>query len=99
MSIYAIALFSITDRESYGRYQARFMGVLTRFRGRLLAADEQPRVVEGAWDRAKVVLLSFPDEAAFREFAESPEYLEIAKDRRAGSNGVVLLVKGIPGSG
>jgi uncharacterized protein (DUF1330 family) len=41
------------------------------------------------------VLLSFPDEAAFWEWAESPDYLEIAKDRKAGSTAVVLLVKGI----
>jgi Domain of unknown function (DUF1330) len=37
-----------------------------------------------------------PDEAAFREWAESPEYLEIAKDRKAGSTATVLLVKGLP---
>jgi len=93
--VYAIAQLRITDRAAYNRYQARFMEVMKRFRGRLLAADEHPRVVEGAWDREKVVLLEFPDEPAFREWAESPEYLEIAKDRKAGSEAVVLLVKGI----
>ncbi|MGH9745929.1 MAG: DUF1330 domain-containing protein [Candidatus Acidiferrales bacterium] len=97
MTVYAIALLSITDRETYGRYQSRFMGVMNQFKGKVLAADEKPLVVEGAWDREKVVVLSFPDEAAFREFADSPEYREIAKDRRAGSQGVVLLVKGFPG--
>ena len=40
------------------------MGVMSRYKGRLLAADEHPTVVEGAWDRDKVVLLWFPDEAA-----------------------------------
>jgi uncharacterized protein (DUF1330 family) len=93
--VYAIALLSITDRATYDRYQEKFMGVFARFKGRVLAADEKPLVVEGGWDREKVVLLSFPDEAAFREFADSPEYQEIAKDRRAGSQGVVLLVRGI----
>jgi uncharacterized protein (DUF1330 family) len=95
--VYAIAQLSITDRAVYDRYQAKFMGVMSRFKGRVLAADEKPLVVEGEWDREKVVLLSFPDEAAFREWAESPEYLEIAKDRKAGSEAVVLLVKGIGG--
>ena len=93
--VYAIAQLSITDRATYNRYQSRFMSVMSRFKGRVLAADESPLVVEGAWDRDKVVLLSFPDEAAFREWAESPEYLEIAKDRKAGADAVVLLVKGI----
>jgi uncharacterized protein (DUF1330 family) len=93
--VYAIAQLTITDRATYDRYQQRFMGVMKRFKGQVLAADESPTVVEGAWDRQKVVLLAFPDEAAFREWAESPEYLEIAKDRKAGSDAVILLVKGI----
>jgi uncharacterized protein (DUF1330 family) len=38
--------------------------------------------------------MSFPDESSFREWAESPAYQAIAVDRKAGSNGVVLLVQG-----
>jgi uncharacterized protein (DUF1330 family) len=93
--VYAVAQLKITDRATYNRYQARFMDVMKKFKGRLLAADEYPQVIEGTWDREKVVLLEFPDEPAFREWAESPEYLEIAKDRKAGSDAVVLLVNGI----
>jgi uncharacterized protein (DUF1330 family) len=96
MTVYAIAQLSITDRAVYRRYQERFMSVMDRYKGRLLAADESPLVVEGAWDREKVVLMSFPDEAAFREWVESPDYQEIATERKAGSTAVVLLVKGIP---
>jgi len=94
--VYAIAQLTITDRATYDRYQARFMGVMKRFRGQLLAADEKPEVIEGKWDREKLVLLAFPDEAAFREWEQSPDYQEIAKDRKAGSNAVVLLVNGFP---
>jgi uncharacterized protein (DUF1330 family) len=95
--VYAIAQLTITDRATYDRYQQRFMGVMKRFKGQLLAADEHPKVVEGEWDRQKVVLLAFPDEPSFVEWAESPDYREIAKDRHAGSTAVVLLVKGVPG--
>jgi uncharacterized protein (DUF1330 family) len=93
--VYAIAQLKITDRAIYDRYQAKFMGVMKRYQGRVLAADEKPQVIEGEWERDKVVLLSFPDEAAFHEWAESPEYQEISKDRKAGSEAVVLLVKGV----
>ena len=95
------------------------------------AADEKPAIVEGAWDRDKLVLISFPDEAAFHaerifrlsgirlaarkcaqsiicaysdrktgihfcgiRAADSPEYLEISKDRKAGAQAIVLLAKG-----
>ena len=95
MTVYALAQLTIHDRARYGRYQSRFMDVLRKYRGRLLAADESPRVVEGTWEREKVVLLAFTDEAAYRTFAESVDYLEIAKDRKAGADAVVLLVRGI----
>lgn len=72
------------------------MGVLTRHKGRLLAADEHPAVLEGDWNLDKVVVLSFPSEADFREFVDSPEYQEISKDRRAGTDGFVVLVRGVP---
>lgn len=96
MTVYAIAELKFTDRGAYNRYQAAFMKVFQRYSGTLLAADEAPRVVEGKWDREKVVLMAFPDEAAFREWAESPDYQRISEDRRAGADTVVLLVQGLP---
>jgi uncharacterized protein (DUF1330 family) len=95
VTVYAIAQLRFTDRAAYDRYQAKFMDVFGRHPGKLLAADESPQVVEGRWDREKVVLMSFPDEAAFRGWAQSPEYQDISKDRRAGADTVVLLVKGL----
>ena len=95
MTVYAIAQLKMTDRAAYDRYQARFMEVFRRHPGTLLAADESPQVVEGAWDGEKVVLMSFPDESAFRAWAESPEYRLISQDRHAGADTVVLLVKGL----
>jgi uncharacterized protein (DUF1330 family) len=95
VTVYAIAQLKFTDRAAYDRYQARFMEVFRRHPGMLLAADESPQVIEGQWDREKLVLMSFPDEAAFRGWAESPEYQDISKDRRAGADTVVLLVRGL----
>ena len=95
MTVYALAQLTIHDRARYDRYQSRFMEVLKRHKGRVLAADERPQVVEGTWEREKVVLLSFADEAAYRAFAESADYQAIAVDRLAGADAVVLLVKGI----
>jgi uncharacterized protein (DUF1330 family) len=100
MTVYAIVQLKMTDRAAYDRYQARFFDVFRKFSGRLLSADEDPQVLEGAWDCDKLVLMSFPDEAAFQAWATSPEYLEISKDRKAGAHGVVLLAKGFaPGAG
>ena len=94
MTVYVIVQLKMTDRAAYDRYQARFFDVFRKFNGRLLSADEQPAVLEGNWDRDKLVLMSFPDEAAFRAGSESPEYVEISRDRKAGAQGIVLLAKG-----
>jgi uncharacterized protein (DUF1330 family) len=99
MAVYALAQLRIHDPERYGRYMnnfvARFSEVFGKFGGKLLAADDAPRVLEGEWwDRNKVVLMEFPDAAAFTAWATSPEYNEIAVDRVAGAEAVVLLIKG-----
>ena len=98
MPVYIVAQLKFTKEELYRRYQARFFDVFKKFQGRLLSADESPGVLEGNWDRDKVVLMSFPDEAAYRAWADSPEYQEISKDRKAGATAIVLLAKGF-GSG
>ncbi len=94
MTVYVIVQLKMTDRAAYDRYQAKFFDVFRKFNGRLLSADEHPAVIEGAWDRDKLVLMSFPDEAAFGAWANSPDYLAIAKDRKAGAEATVLLAKG-----
>jgi uncharacterized protein (DUF1330 family) len=99
MTVYALAQLRIHDAERYGRYMSRFMPVLEKYNGKLLAADETPRVLEGQWwDRNKVVLMEFADSAAFRAWAASPEYTEIAEDRKSGADAVVLLIKGVTGA-
>jgi uncharacterized protein (DUF1330 family) len=95
MTVYVIVQLKMFDRSAYDRYQARFLDVFRKFSGRLLSADKHPAVLEGSWDRDKLVLMSFPDEAAFRAWSDSPEYQEISKDRQAGAQAVVLLAKGV----
>ena len=96
MTVYAVAQLSIHDRERYERYAARFMDVLAGSAGRLLAADGAPEVLSGAWPHDKLVLVEFPDRAAFEQWACSPAYMEIATDRIAATTGSAVLVTGIP---
>jgi uncharacterized protein (DUF1330 family) len=97
MSVYAIAQLWIHDPARYGRYVERFMEVFRKYKGSVLAADERPVVFEGHWDGNKMVVLSFPDERAYRDWAESVEYQEIAKDRKAAAKSVIVMVRGIRG--
>jgi len=91
MTVYAIAQFEYTDKAAYDRYTAKFWDVFKEFRGRLLVNDENPEILEGEWTKSKIVIMTFPDRGAFMEWATSPAYLEIAKDRRAGARGTIIL--------
>jgi uncharacterized protein (DUF1330 family) len=94
MTVYVIVQLKMTERAAYERYQARFLKVFRKFSGRLLSADEPPVVLEGTWDRDKLVLMSFPNAAAYRAWADSPEYQEISRDRKAGTEAIMLLAQG-----
>ena len=97
MTTYILAQLKFTDRPAYDRYQSQFMSVFKKFRGQVLVADEHPIVKDGSWPYEKAVLLAFPDEEEAKRFHDSPEYQEIAKDRRAGANATVLQLAGFGG--
>lgn len=95
MTVYVIAQITIHDRAAYDRYLAGFMPVLMQYGGRLLVADEQPEVVQGTWVGTKVIVLSFADRETYERWMNSAEYRRISVDREAGTEGVVLLVRGV----
>lgn len=96
MTIYVIAQLSFKDRTAYDRYQAAFLPVFRQFQGRLLAADEAPRYLEGEGSAQKVVVMAFENEAEALRFLHAPEYEAISRDRRLGADTVALLVQGLP---
>jgi len=95
MTAYVIAQIRIHDRTRYDRYAAGFLPTLPPFGGRLLAADENPAVMEGDWPSDKVVLIAFPDAEKARAWAASPAYAAITVDRVAATDGVVILAQGV----
>jgi len=94
MSWYIVGRIAIHDPERYARYAGAFMPVLKQYGGRLLVSEEHPEVMEGDWDGRKLVVLSFASREAALAWASSPEYLEIAKDRHAASDGIIVLTEG-----
>lgn len=94
MTAYVIAQLKFVNREKYDSYTTRFAAVFKKFRGTVLVSDENVKVIEGTWERDKLVVISFPDEESAFEFMASSEYQEIAIDRKAGADGIVLLATG-----
>ena len=93
--VYALGQLTIRDRERYQRYVRKFASSLVGFEGELLAADEAPELLEGAWPHHKVVLIRFPSAEAFWAWARSDAYQAISVDRVAATEGPALLVQGI----
>ncbi len=96
MTVYVIAQIRIHDRTRYERYAAGFMDVLVKYEGRLLSADEHPKVTQGGWPYDKVILMRFADHVHFDRWAMSPEYQAISKDRLAATEGTVIVAAGLP---
>jgi uncharacterized protein (DUF1330 family) len=96
MTVYVIAQVKFIKEEYYRRYQSRFAEVFKPFEGRLLVADEKPKVLDGEFTRDKVVVMEFPDEGEAMRFLDSPAYQEISRDRILGAETLSLLVKGLP---
>jgi uncharacterized protein (DUF1330 family) len=94
MTCYLVARIAIHDRGLYERYVAGFMPVLRQYGGRLLVSNETPEVLEGQGDGRKLVVLAFDSRDAALTWTNSPEYVEIAKNRHAGSDAVVWLSEG-----
>lgn len=96
MPAYVIARLTVSDPESYQRYARRFREVVAPFEGRVLALSDAPEVLEGDEPHSRVVLLTFPSAPAARGWYHSPAYQEISADRKAASDGVVLVLDGPP---
>ncbi|MCP5398219.1 MAG: DUF1330 domain-containing protein [Sphingobium sp.] len=96
MPLYVLALIKIVDRDEYDRYSQGFIDLFQRSQGvKILAADESPVALEGEWDGRKAVILEFADKAAYEAFMLFDEYQRISVQRRAGTEGVMLLVQGL----
>lgn len=93
MSVYLMAQITIHDRAGYSVYEAGFMQVFEKFRGRLLAVDEEPETLEGAWPCTRTVLIEFPSRDEALAWAGSDEYREIARHRLAASTANIAMVR------
>lgn len=95
MTVYLTVQLKIKDQEAYQRYSEGFLPVFLKFKGTILAADFDPEVIDGEWDKDRIVILSFPDKGAMMEWLTSDDYQVLAADRAAGADSIALIVQGI----
>ncbi len=94
MSHYLVAQIEIADREQYRDYEAGFVEVFAKYKGKMLAVDEQPDLLEGNWSFTRTVLIEFPSSEAALDWYRSAEYQDLAKHRFASSSANIVLIEG-----
>src|SRR3954465_4370542 len=96
MTAYAVAhLRSVAQNAQIVDYLRRIDATLDPFEGRFMVHGVLPEVLEGDWPGV-LVGSGFPDLAPPRAWYDSPGYQEILPLRTRNSDGVVLLVDGVP---
>jgi uncharacterized protein (DUF1330 family) len=95
MSTYFIATSTVTDPEMLSAYENAAGETLAGRDISLRAVTPEAKVIEGTSPGTRVVVLEFPDEAAFREWYDSPEYQAILSQRLQSTAGFAVLVEGM----
>ncbi|MGA9840022.1 MAG: DUF1330 domain-containing protein [Thermoplasmata archaeon] len=84
MATYALFDVDWQDQSKAKEYREMFGPALEKYGGRTLCAGP-PQVIEGNWKPTRVVILEFPNAAAFTAWYASPEYAPVLKLRREGA--------------
>jgi len=94
MCVYVIVQGKIEDRGLLDQYVAKVMPTIESHRGRVVAFDEQPEVIEGPIDHPRTVILQFPSMTAFHALYDSREYQEILPLRLKSVRGTLIVAQG-----
>jgi uncharacterized protein (DUF1330 family) len=92
MSCYLVAQIRIADREEYQKYLDGYDEIFARYKGMVMAVDEEPELLEGEWPYSRTVLIRFPDREEARRWYDSQEYRELVKHRHNSSEANIILV-------
>jgi uncharacterized protein (DUF1330 family) len=94
MSSYFLAQLKIHDPQRYEKYLEGFNEIFAKYKGKVIAADDGPTVLEGEWSYSRVVIIQFPNENELKRWYESREYQTLAKYRIKSSQADVIIIKG-----
>jgi uncharacterized protein (DUF1330 family) len=95
MKYYFLVQIKIHDEAEYQKYLDRVDEVFEKFKGKYLAVDLQPALIEGTWNYTKSVIIEFPSRKAFQDWYYSNEYQEILKYRLKAATSDAILLEGM----
>jgi uncharacterized protein (DUF1330 family) len=95
MAAYLIAEHLITDAARFEEYRSKVAPMIERYGGRYLTRGGSHRVLDGAWQPTRAVIIEFPDMQALMSWYESPEYHPLIELRRGAGTDVLLALDGV----
>ncbi|PKP31633.1 MAG: DUF1330 domain-containing protein [Bacteroidetes bacterium HGW-Bacteroidetes-17] len=98
MSYYFIAQIKINDENEYQKYIDNAGKIFSRYKGKYLSIDNNPKILEGKWNYSRTVLIEFENKDEFNAWYDSPEYQSILKFRLMAADCDSILVKGLEGN-
>ena len=81
--VHFIAHITVNDVDGYRQYEKGFFPILKPYGARFITFDDQVTVLEGERAGGRTIIIQFPSEDVLLEWWNSPEYVELAKLRRA----------------
>ena len=94
MSCYFVANIKIHDNEEYQKYVDNVDEVFSKYKGKYLAVDDYPEIIEGTWKYTRAVIIEFETESDFNNWYNSKNYQDILKHRLNGADCDTILIKG-----
>jgi uncharacterized protein (DUF1330 family) len=85
-------LIDIHDQQRYQQYLDGFDEIFEKFEGKVIAVEDNPRILEGNWPAGRTVVIRFPDDTELRRWYDSDEYQTIAKFRKEASIGHIAII-------
>ncbi len=95
MSYYFIANIKINNPADYDKYLEHIDEIFSKYKGKYLAVDSCPTVLEGKWDYTKSVLIKFHSKREFKYWYYSEDYQKILKFRLGSATCDTILIKGL----
>ena len=83
--VHFVAHLTVEDPDEYLKYEKGFFPILKAHGGTFVTYDDTPTLLEGERAPGRTVIIQFESEAACLAWWNSPEYVELAKHRHAGT--------------
>jgi uncharacterized protein (DUF1330 family) len=94
--VHFVAHLTVNDPDGYRQYEKGFFPILRAHGGRFITYDDHPVVLEGQRADGRTVIIGFDSEDACLAWWNSPEYVELARFRRAATTTHSILVVHAP---